>query len=94
MAYFGDLGGLFGIIMIFGHTISVTLVTRLFQAAMVESTYRIQGYSEDYNEEYEQEIVAEEQVVEQKIEPEDNDTANTPDEFSISRENLRRKSTL
>ena len=52
LAYFGDLGGLFGIIMIFGHSISAALVTRLFQAAMVESTYRIQGYSEDHNEEY------------------------------------------
>ena len=52
LAYFGDLGGLFGIIMIFGQSISVALVTRLFQAAMVESTYRIQGYSVDHNEEY------------------------------------------
>ena len=61
MAYFGDLGGLFEITFAFGSLISAVLVTRLFQSAMVESTYRTQGYSEDHTSSYSQAVISNEE---------------------------------
>ena len=47
LSYFGDLGGLYSIVMGFGWVISVALISRLFQAAIVEKTYRWQKYNVD-----------------------------------------------
>ena len=42
LQYFGDLGGLLEIVMLIGWYLSFALVSRLFQAALVERTYRWQ----------------------------------------------------
>ena len=45
LQYFGDIGGLLEIVTLVGWYMSFALVSRLFQAALVESTYRKQEYS-------------------------------------------------
>ena len=56
LSYFGDLGGLAGIVMGVGWFVSASLVSRLFQAALVEKTYRWQKYDIDDTQYYETKI--------------------------------------
>ena len=53
LSYFGDLGGLQGIVMGLGWLISAPLVNRLFKAALVEKNYRVQRYDIDDSQYYE-----------------------------------------
>ena len=56
LSYFGDLGGLAGIVSWFGWVISASIVERMFQAALVEQTYRWQKYDIDDTQYYETRI--------------------------------------
>ena len=42
LTYLGDMGGLLDIILLFGVFLSSKFVNRLFHAALVKQTYRIQ----------------------------------------------------
>ena len=56
LTFFGDLGGLQGVIFGLGWFFSVAMVTRLVKAAMVEKTYRWQKYDIDDTQYYETKI--------------------------------------
>ena len=47
LTYLGDMGGLLDIILLFGVFLSSKFVNRLFHAALVKQTYRIQHYLRD-----------------------------------------------
>ena len=53
LQYFGDIGGLLEIVTLVGWYMSFALVSRLFQAALVEGTYRKQEYSPGNTQYYE-----------------------------------------
>ena len=56
LTFFGDIGGLTDCIIVFGWVLSSALVSRLFQAALVQSVYRWQRYNEDKTPYYETSI--------------------------------------
>ena len=53
LTYLSDLGGLLDIIILGGVTLSSPFVLRLFHAALVKKTYRIQQYLRDMTPYYE-----------------------------------------
>ena len=59
LSYFGDLGGLQGIVMGLGYLVSAPLVNRLFKAALVEKNYRVQRYDIDDSQYYETKLAGE-----------------------------------
>ena len=56
LQYFGDIGGLLEIVTLVGWYMSFALVSRLFQSALVKSTYRKQEYSPGNTQYYETRI--------------------------------------
>ena len=56
MTYFGDLGGLQGVVFGLGWFFSVGMVTRLVKGKMIEKTYRWQNYDVDDTQYYETKI--------------------------------------
>ena len=56
MTYFGDLGGLWGVVFGLGWFFSVGMVTRLVKGKMIEKTYRWQNYDIDDTQYYETKI--------------------------------------
>ena len=53
LTYLGDMGGLLDIIIFVGMCLSSSIVSRLFYAALVKQTYRIQQYMKDMTPYYE-----------------------------------------
>ena len=53
LTYLGDLGGLMDIIILIGVSLSSPFVARLFHAALVKKTYRIQHFLRDMTPYYE-----------------------------------------
>ena len=52
LTYLGDLGGLMDVVLLFCWFISGLFATRLFQAALVNSTYKVQEYMNNENNYY------------------------------------------
>ena len=47
LTYFGDMGGLLDFVVMVGLSLSSVFVARLFQAALVKNSYKIQEYLKD-----------------------------------------------
>lgn len=52
LSYLGDLGGLLDVVMVVGQICTSVFVGRLFQAALIQSAYRIQSYDRDFEQFY------------------------------------------
>ena len=90
LSYFGDLGGLASVILGVGYFISQSIITRLFQAALVEKTYRWQNYEIDDTQYYNTKIAGQVTSSENSSNEEEKNKKETKKDFTAVKKQKKR----